>query len=123
MKRNCYLVLRFHPSSGYSPRHNSKNELLSINKQVVAVLHNKRHMFDITELQARVIIWLASQEMEEKDASMGPAPTPSLLLQPKALLVHAPNGISIKRSLRNFLQRRKKRSQSHIAIATHSSTN
>ncbi|KAK7306889.1 hypothetical protein VNO77_44849 [Canavalia gladiata] len=119
MKRNCYLDLRFRPSGSTSP-HDSMNEPLSINKRVVAIQHNRRHhTFDITELQARVIIWLASQE---RNGSTGASSAPSLsILQPRALLMHTPQGFSIKRSLRHFLQKRKKRSQSHISIATHNS--
>ncbi|TKY47914.1 TIFY 5A [Spatholobus suberectus] len=99
MKRNCYLDLRFRPSSA-SPPHYS-----IINEKVVAIPHSSRHVLDVTELQARVIIWLASQD------NTGPASATSLSLQSQALLMHAPQGFSIKRSLRNFLQKRKKRSQ------------
>lgn len=69
-------------------------------------------------LQARVILWLASQEVEESNGGTGPAPTLSISLQPRALLLHDPQGFSVKRSLHNFLQKRKKRSQI-VRIATH----
>lgn len=57
----------------------------------------------------RVIILLASQEMEEKNGSKRSTPTLSLSLQPQVLLMHASQGFSIKRSLLSFLQKRKKR--------------
>ncbi|KAG5076879.1 hypothetical protein JHK82_055574 [Glycine max] len=107
MKRNCYLDLRFRPSSASSP-HDS-----IMSKKVVAIPQSRRHMLDVTELQvmciaARVILWLASQERE---GNTGPASATSLSLQSQALLMHAPQGSSVKRSLRNFLQKRKKRFQ------------
>ncbi|KAK7393813.1 hypothetical protein VNO78_22377 [Psophocarpus tetragonolobus] len=108
MKRNCYLDLRFRHSSASSPLpHDSMNEPWTMNKNVVAIPHsNSRHMLDVTELQARVIIWLASQ-----DNNTGPTSATSLSLQSQALLMHAPQGFSIKRSLRSFLHKRKTRSQ------------
>jgi len=60
-------------------------------------------------VQARVIIWLASQEMD--GSSRGAASATWLSLQSQPLLMHAPQGFSIKTSLRNFLHKRKKRSQ------------
>ncbi|CAJ1965006.1 unnamed protein product [Sphenostylis stenocarpa] len=109
MKRNCYLDLRFRSSSASSP-HDSMNELLNMNKNVVGIPHggSGRHMLDVIELQARVIIWLASQK---RDGSTEAASATSLSLQSQALLMHAPQGFSIKTSLRNFLHKRKKRSQ------------
>ncbi|RDY02177.1 Protein TIFY 5A, partial [Mucuna pruriens] len=128
MKRNCYLDLRLHSSSSNSTSHRSmqaistlssqylhfcRNETLNIHNKLVAILHNGRHcMFDTAELQARVIIWLASREMEESTG-----------LHSRALLIHVSRGLSIKKSLHNFLQRRKKRSQSHISIVTHNDKN
>ncbi|ESW17961.1 hypothetical protein PHAVU_006G001900 [Phaseolus vulgaris] len=112
MKRNCYLDLHFRPSSA-SSSHHSMNELMNMNmnKKVVAIPHAAaaRHMLDVTELQARVIIWLASQEMD--GSSRGGGSVTSLSMQSQPLLMHAPQGFSIKTSLRNFLHKRKKRSQ------------
>ncbi|XP_057431347.1 protein JAZ13 [Lotus japonicus] len=106
MKRNCYLNLRSNPSS-----RESMNEALNVNQQMVAIPHSRRHMLDVTELQARVIIWLGSQEMEARKGNKGPASIPLFPLQPQALLMQ---GFCIKRSLHNFLQKRKKRSKSHV---------
>jgi len=75
-------------------------------------------------LQARAIIWLASEQMEGKNGSNKEStPTLSLSMQPSALQIHASHGFSIKRSLQNFLQRRNKRIQSHLSIATHDNDN
>ncbi|CAJ1971634.1 unnamed protein product [Sphenostylis stenocarpa] len=79
-----------------------RNGTLNIHNKLAAILHNGRHcIFDSTELQARVIIWLASREMVE-----------SRSLHSEALLVHISRGLSIKKSLENFLQRRRKRKRS-----------
>ncbi|KAE9599485.1 hypothetical protein Lalb_Chr14g0362711 [Lupinus albus] len=115
MKRNCTLDLPFHPSSSYSLSHNSMNETLNISKQLLhAILHKRNHTLDITEIQARMIIWFASQEMEEnKNGGTRKNPMPLISLQLHALLMHLPQGISIKRSIGSFLQKRKKRCQNH----------
>ncbi|XP_020205249.1 protein JAZ13 [Cajanus cajan] len=119
MKRNCYLDLRFRPSSASQPHH-SMNEPLNMNRKVVAIPNSSRHMLDVTELQARVIIWLASQE---RVGNTGPSSATSHYLQSQALLMHAPQGFTIKKSLRNFLQKRKKRSQkSHAHCISEYST-
>ncbi|RHN69008.1 putative transcription regulator Others family [Medicago truncatula] len=117
MKRNCYLD---------SSSHKSMNEKLNVNKKLVANPHNGNHKFDEKELQARAIIWLASQEiMEGKNGSNKESiPTLSLSMQPSALQMHASHGFSIKRSLHNFLEKRKKRIQSHhVSIVTHDNDN
>ncbi|KAE9588933.1 hypothetical protein Lalb_Chr22g0360811 [Lupinus albus] len=116
MKRNCTLDLCFHPSSYYSLSHNSMNEAMNINKNLHAILHKRHHKFDTTELQARMIIWLARQEMEQKKGGINSNPTSLISLQLHALLMHLPQGISIKRSIKSFLHKRKKRFQSHIDI-------
>ncbi|KAL5126065.1 Protein TIFY 5A [Glycine soja] len=137
-RRNCYLDLRLQSSSPHPYRsmqaiwtlsfqyfrydslhlyisgikqvgfflHFCRNRTLNIHNKLVAILHNGRQcIFDTAELQARVIIWLASREME---GSTG--------LHSETLLIHVSRGLSIKKSLQNFLQRRirKKRSQPHL---------
>ncbi|KAG4961730.1 hypothetical protein JHK82_038416 [Glycine max] len=77
-----------------------RNGTLNIHNNLVAILHNGRQcIFDTTELQARMIIWLASKEMEENTTG----------LHSEALLIHVSRGLSIKKSLENFLQRRRKK--------------
>ncbi|KAL5071933.1 hypothetical protein RYX36_022820 [Vicia faba] len=88
---------------------------LNVKKQSLDVSH-EQDKFDERELQARVILWLASQEMEGRNGSEGIHPTLSLSLQPQALLMHASHGFSIKRSLQNFLHKRNKRIQGHVSI-------
>ncbi|KAK2965287.1 hypothetical protein RJ640_004156 [Escallonia rubra] len=65
-------------------------------------------MCDATELQARAIILLASQETEEKSKSpTGSEPSSPLIQSP----LYSPTGLSMKRSLQRFLQKRKHRAQ------------
>nr|XP_004502076.1 protein TIFY 5B-like [Cicer arietinum] len=115
MKRNCFLG---------SSSHKSMNEKINVRKEFVAIAHNGHLMFDESELQARVIIWLASQKIEGKNGSKGSRPILSLSLQLRALFMHnSSQGFSIKRSLHNFLQKRKKRTQSHDSIVIHDNDN
>ncbi|CAL5203491.1 unnamed protein product [Lathyrus oleraceus] len=108
MKRNCYFDSLSQKSTD------------DIDKQLVAIAHGY-HKFDDREFQARVIIWLANQEMEGRNGRKNFPPTLSLSLQPQVLLMHASHGFSIKRSLENFLQKRKKRIQSHASVTCHDS--
>ncbi|XP_045818511.1 uncharacterized protein LOC123911183 [Trifolium pratense] len=101
--------------------HKSMNEELNVNHQFVVNIPH--HKFEERELQARVMMWLASQEMEEKNGSKESTPTLSLSLQPRALLMHTSHGFSVKRSLQNFLEKRKERIQSHVITHDNNSTN
>ncbi|KAI3408597.1 uncharacterized protein J3R85_020206 [Psidium guajava] len=68
----------------------------------------------VTELQAREIILLANRETEERSGKTptGSAPsTPSLRSQPLQAQVCNSPGLSMKRSLQKFLQKRKHRIQ------------
>ncbi|KAF7846571.1 hypothetical protein BT93_L4126 [Corymbia citriodora subsp. variegata] len=72
----------------------------------------------VTELQARAIILLANREMEEKSSRTptGSSPsTPSVLSQPSTpnpqAQVYNSTGLSMKKSLQRFLQKRQHRSQ------------
>ncbi|XP_058781711.1 uncharacterized protein LOC131655928 [Vicia villosa] len=108
MKRNCYFN-----SLSQKPM----NEESKVNKHLVIISH-ELHEFDDKEFQARVIIWLANQEMEGRNGRKKIPPTLSLSLQPQVLLMHASHGFSIKQSLQIFLQKRKRRIQSHASIIT-----
>ncbi|KAA8544883.1 hypothetical protein F0562_019722 [Nyssa sinensis] len=71
---------------------------------------------DVTELQARAIIWLARRGMEEKVKIPGvdlssPSPSPSPLPYLLSQLCVSP-GVPLKRSLQRFLQKRKDRIKS-----------
>ncbi|XP_058754030.1 uncharacterized protein LOC131627205 [Vicia villosa] len=108
MKRSCY----FNTLS-----QKSMNEESKIIKQLVVIRH-EFHKFDNKEFQARMVIWLANQEMKGKNGREKIPPTLSLSLQPQVLLMHASHGFSIKQSLQIFLQKRKRRIQSHASIVT-----
>ncbi|XP_028758882.1 protein TIFY 5A-like [Neltuma alba] len=114
MKRNCELELGLQPRTNRSG--NSIDEPLDITEQhhPPQILHSGRHCFiDVTEFQARVIIWLASRGME--GSGTAGAGTSSFWVQSQALMsgggcVHG-GGLSLKKSLHSFLQKRKKRLQ------------
>ncbi|CAK8566966.1 unnamed protein product [Lathyrus sativus] len=106
MKRNCYLDLL---------SQKSMNEKSKVNKKLVAISPE--------EFQVRVIIWLANQEMEGRSGRKKLPPTLSLSLRPQVLLMHASHGFSIKRSLENFLHKRKKKIQSHVSVVTSHDSN
>ncbi|XP_028795971.1 protein TIFY 5A-like [Neltuma alba] len=113
MKRNCELELGLQPRTNRPG--NSIDEPLDITEQhhPPQILHSGRHCFiDVTEFQARVIIWLASRGMEGSGTGAG---TSSFWVQSQALMsgggcVHG-GGLSLKKSLHSFLQKRKKRLQ------------
>ncbi|XP_054796351.1 protein TIFY 5A-like [Prosopis cineraria] len=127
MKRNCELELGLQ-------RRNSINEPFDITHHHPQILHNGRRCFiDVTEIQARVIIWLANREMEERVGRRGSSSSTSsssssssttttssslsssFWVQSQALMYgsggHGHGGLSLKKSLQSFLQKRKKRTQ------------
>ena len=68
-------------------------------------------MHKLIVLQARSIIWFASIKMEEamnKSPTSGANPVSPTL---HSHLLHSPTGISMKRSLRQFLEKRRHRIQ------------
>ncbi|KAL1307188.1 uncharacterized protein LOC107496185 isoform X1 [Arachis duranensis] len=115
MKRNCCLDLRLRSSSSHHRSIICRNEMLELHNKLVGIIHDGRScMFDITELQARVIIWVASsQKVEERIVG----------IQTQALLMYASRGLSVKRSLQEFLQNRKRRCQSTHISNKHNSLN
>ncbi|XP_071699764.1 protein TIFY 5A-like [Rutidosis leptorrhynchoides] len=131
MRRNCNLELRLVPPSPYTfsdDHHRLINATEEINgeakekqnQQLTIFYEGKDSVCDVTELQARSIIKLASEEMEDKwrktprsIASSQPLsplmPSPSSSLSPSPS--PSPSGLSMKRSLQRFLQKRKHRMQ------------
>ncbi|OAY29166.1 protein TIFY 5A [Manihot esculenta] len=124
MRRNCNLELRLFPFSDpdYHPpilEKESKNEQSPQQNQQLTIFYNGTVCAcDVTELQARAILFLASREMEEKQRTPTPTPTPT----PSGSEVASPNlpsqlcspiaaGLSMKRSIQRFLQKRKHRVQ------------
>ncbi|XP_073030565.1 protein TIFY 5A-like [Primulina eburnea] len=104
MKRNCNLELRL-----VKPAHPVFSNDINIGGQTPNPIYKELTVFykgevcvsDVTELQARAIILLASREMEEKSPG-------SKLNSP---LCSPTTGLYMKRSLQRFLQKRKTRSQ------------
>ncbi|KAA8514910.1 hypothetical protein F0562_018089 [Nyssa sinensis] len=121
MRRNCNLELRllppsasFHSSDYDDNDHHHHQPMLDLSsgspkekqqQQLTIFYEGRVSVCDVTELQARNIIMLASREMEEK---LKTPPASPLLQSP----VCSPStGISMKRSLQRFLQKRKHRVQ------------
>ncbi|RAL49768.1 hypothetical protein DM860_002059 [Cuscuta australis] len=119
MGRNCNLELRlFPPSSAESQqlRHNVLGTLPARSgekegnaNELTIFYDGKIVACDATELQARAIILLASQERWRGSPSGPPVtqPPPEEYGRPTASY-----GLSMKRSLQRFLQKRKKRAES-----------
>ncbi|XP_044460866.1 protein TIFY 5A-like [Mangifera indica] len=135
MKRNCNLELCLLPPSsttaaleeeysGRRHRHHHQNIMdqessssphyINQRPQQLTIFYNGRVcVCDVTEFQARNILLLASREMEERvKTPTGSEPAspslPSQLYSPPST-----SGLSMKRSLQRFLQKRK-----HRAAAT-----
>ncbi|KAL4563471.1 hypothetical protein LXL04_027514 [Taraxacum kok-saghyz] len=125
MGRNCNLELRLVPPSPYifsdhnhqcqektSEENTAVGEDLKDMQKLTIFYDGKVSVCDVTELQARTIIKLASEEIEEKWRR-----TPGLttsLESPSPLILppmYSPSGLSMKRSLQRFLQKRKNRMQ------------
>ncbi|KAJ8770323.1 hypothetical protein K2173_014933 [Erythroxylum novogranatense] len=78
----------------------------TVRQQQVAIVYNGRvNVLDITELQARAIIWLASREMDQR-INTGRS---NITTVPLHYQLYSPPGLSLKRSLQRFLQKRKRR--------------
>ncbi|KAL8248276.1 hypothetical protein R6Q59_005144 [Mikania micrantha] len=120
MRRNCNLELRLTPPSPFhlrqgNPSDDIDNDNVSgdlkekQNQQLTIFYDGKVSVCDVTELQARTIIKLASTEMDEKWART-PGSTTSSEPSPSSPSLSA-GGLSMKRSLQRFLQKRKNRIQ------------
>nr|XP_023885500.1 protein TIFY 5A [Quercus suber]POE69529.1 protein tify 5a [Quercus suber] len=122
MKRNCNLELRLVPYSASLPSNDSGDDHQPMMEerrgspqqnqqpQQLTIFYNgKICVSDVTEFQARSILLLATREMEERLKT----PTGSDLSSPTLQTeVYSPStGLSMKRSLQRFLQKRKNRIQ------------
>ncbi|KAL3360857.1 hypothetical protein AABB24_014013 [Solanum stoloniferum] len=108
MRRNCNLELTLMPPSildNFSSKNCTMEDQQLENKQSqqLTIFYNGKFVVsDVTELQAKAIIYLASRGMKEKTNKMSEPSLP--LLQPQT-------GLFMKRSLQGFLQKRKNRVQ------------
>ncbi|KAF3965640.1 hypothetical protein ACB098_05G126600 [Castanea mollissima] len=122
MKRNCNLELCLFPYSASLPSNDSGDDHQPMKEerrdspqqnqqpQQLTIFYNgKICVSDVTEIQARSILMLATREMEERLKT----PTGSDLSSPTMQTEqYSPStGLSMKRSLQRFLQKRKNRLQ------------
>ncbi|KAG6594460.1 Protein TIFY 5A, partial [Cucurbita argyrosperma subsp. sororia] len=113
MRRNCNLELRLSPTTTAAVANaaaaSSSADNGSLQSQQLTIFYNGRIcVCDVTELQARAILKLATREMEEKDLN---EPTSPMLQQSPVPRTPTTPGLSMKRSLQRFLQKRKHRVQ------------
>ncbi|XP_059439890.1 protein TIFY 5A [Corylus avellana] len=119
MRRNCNLELRLFPYSDSD--HHPKVEETSgspqqkhqeqLQQQQLTIFYNgKICVSDVTEFQAKTILFLAAREMEER------LRTPTGSSEPCSPALKSPaysptSGLYMKKSLQSFLQKRKHRIQ------------
>ncbi|XP_043699171.1 protein TIFY 5A-like [Telopea speciosissima] len=108
-RTNCNLDLMLPTAGMDSPQTtmdsgNNSSRSAETSQQRLTIFYNGRVcVCDVTELQARSIIWLARREMEDRMNLEPISPLQSQLRNPTSL--------SMKRSLQQFLQKRKNRIQ------------
>ncbi|XP_076957112.1 protein TIFY 5A-like [Bidens hawaiensis] len=120
MSNRCNLELRLVPSSPTHLRQDNPSYDINIvsgedlmekqkyQQQLTIFYDGKVSVCDVTELQARTIIKLASEEMDEKCRRRPPPGSTTCEPSSSPLM---PGGLSMKRSLQRFLQKRQHRIQ------------
>ncbi|KAG4391197.1 hypothetical protein AAZX31_05G130300 [Glycine max] len=127
MRKNCKLELRLFPPSlsdlrpmmeaevsdspqQQDPHHQQQQQL---QHPLTIFYDGKICVSDVTELQARSILMLANKETERRVMTpTGSEPSSPILLQSPHNNMYSPStGLSMKRSLQRFLQKRKNRVQ------------
>ncbi|VVA39733.1 PREDICTED: TIFY [Prunus dulcis] len=100
--------MRFQLASLFFPRIFLRGDWTLDQQQQITIFYNGQvFVSDMTELQARAMILLAAGDMAERGIS-SVSNAALLALQSQ---IYGPPGVSMKRSLQSFLQKRKKRSQ------------
>ncbi|WCJ28105.1 jasmonate-zim-domain protein 7 [Euphorbia peplus] len=99
MRKCCSLELDLHLSPSSTLTDDCKTQFA--NKQERISQAQRICVFDITELQARAIIWKANQELVKEKVKRN-----------LSYELYSPPTGSLKRSLQRFLQKRSKRLQS-----------
>ncbi|KAM5587647.1 protein TIFY 5A-like [Rosa sericea] len=125
MSKSCNLELELRLSSSdecsSSPHHQSSQDMQQ--QQQLTIFYNEvMCVCDVTELQARAILCAANNEIGETvvKTTTTPSPIPSGSYELSSPSLHysplcssrvAAGGLSMKKSLQKFLQKRKHRSQ------------
>ncbi|KAL6197408.1 hypothetical protein ACLB2K_033017 [Fragaria x ananassa] len=134
MKRGCNLELELRLSSSdecssslESLHHQSCQDLQQQQQQLTTFYNGVMCTCDVIELQARAILCVANNELGKivvktsTTSSSIPSgsyklSSPSAHYSPPCTSRVAAGGLSIKKSLRKFLQKRKHRSQSNTSL-------
>ncbi|KAK7331382.1 hypothetical protein VNO77_25605 [Canavalia gladiata] len=129
MRRNCNLELALFPPCGSDHRHHHMVEEASESpmqnwlnlhhyqqeqQQPLTIFYDgKICVADVTELQAKSILMLAKRKMEERVRTpTGSEPSSPTVMQSQQHQLYSPGtGLSMRKSLQRFLQKRKNRVQ------------
>ncbi|KAJ4975419.1 hypothetical protein NE237_000525 [Protea cynaroides] len=114
VRRNCNLDLRLPPApidflpvkTGSDDGTITERSAVETPQQLTIFYNGRICVCDVTELQARTIICQARKEMEERMNTPRSEP-----MSPFESQIHSPAGMSMKKSLQQFLQKRKNRVQ------------